>query len=491
MPFDYRMKHEGEPPARLVANMRLRFREKGFSPSMAELFAPIMSSDDDMDKEFFDTVGMLIDVLRERKVPPEEAMAVVKEALEELMNEETGGDDTAFAAFYGQPRTAKKERGNLPLTVLAKLQPDISVAPPRAEYARAARSDRSGHMMAALSDGLQARMDRTHKPTVGREFARSSLGEIAMQCAQMAGHRPAGLREGIRMAQSASDFPLVLADTLSKSVARRMEQVPPALLRAAHEIEARDYRQGNLVSLTGGSMPQEINENGEIKHISVTDSGERKPAPRDFGVMVGLSNKAVYNDDLGVFEEIGREMVKGAIERQRAILLEPLVANNGLGHLMMDDKTVFHADHKNLAPEGGPLSVDTLSTARLALRTQRGKTGEYFATEPWALVVPPQLETVAQKVLQEIAATKTDDVNPFSGKLELIVEVGLTDPDAWYLIGNPSQSDGLAYSYLDGQAAPQVESRTGWDTLGTEFRLVWALDAKFVSYASWFKNPGK
>jgi len=105
-------------------------------------------------------------------------------------------------------------------------------------------------------------------------------------------------------------------------------------------------------------------------------------------------------------------------------------------------------------------------------------------------VVPPQLETVAQKVLAEINATKLADVNPFSGTLELIVEVGLTDPQAWYLIGNPAPNDGLAYSYLDGQAAPRVESKPGWETLGTEFRLVWALDARFVSYASWFKNPG-
>lgn len=151
---------------------------------------------------------------------------------------------------------------------------------------------------------------------------------------------------------------------------------------------------------------------------------------------------------------------------------------------------MFHADHKNLAAAGAALNVTSLSEARLALRSQRGQSGEYYAIEPWALVVPPQLETVAQQVLAEINATKTADVNPFSGALELIVEVGLTSPTAWYLIGNPASSDGLAYSYLDGQAGPRVESKPGWETLGTEFRLVWALDARFVSYASWFRNPG-
>lgn len=191
-----------------------------------------------------------------------------------------------------------------------------------------------------------------------------------------------------------------------------------------------------------------------------------------------------------MFEEIGRKMVAGATERFRHVLLEPVLANAGLGHPMRDGKTVFHADHGNLAPAGAALSVTSLSAARLALRSQRGASGEYYAIEPWALVVPPQLETVAQQVLAEINATKTADVNPFSGALELIVEVGLTSPTAWYLIGNPARADGLAYSFLDGQAGPRVESKPGWETLGTEFRLVWALDARFVSYASWFRNPG-
>lgn len=287
-----------------------------------------------------------------------------------------------------------------------------------------------------------------------------------------------------------SDFPLILEDALGKTVARKLEQVTPALARAAHEIPAEDYRGGTLLSLSASGMPQEIGESGELKHVTIDEKGERKPAPRDFGALFRLSNKAIANDDLGIFEQIGQQMVAGAVERFRRVLLEPLQANSGFGQSMADGKTIFHSDHGNLASTGTAITAKAVSDARLALRSQRGKQGELYAIEPWALVVPPQLETDAQMLLAEINPIKTSDVNPFSGALELIVEPGLTDPKAWYLIGNPTKVDGLAYSFLDGQSAPRVESKPGWETLGTEFRLVWALDAKFVSHASWYLNPG-
>lgn len=345
-------------------------------------------------------------------------------------------------------------------------------------------------MIAALADGLQARMDRKHTPTIGRQYVTMTLGEMAMQCVKAAGHRPMNLAEGVRMSHTRSDFPLVLENALNKTIARRMEQVTPALARAAHEIEAVNYRPGKLLGLSASGMPQEIGESGEVKHVTIDESGEQKPMVRDFGAIFRLSNKAIVDDDLGMFDQIGNKMQAGATERFRHVLLEPLLMNAGLGHAMADGETVFHATHGNLASSGAVLSVDSLSAARLALRSQRGKQGEFYAIEPWALVVPPALETTAQKVLAEINATKLADVNPFSGTLEIIVEVGLSDPLGWYLIGNPANTDGLAYSFLDGMRTPRVETKPGWETLGTEFRLVWALDARFVSSASWFKNPG-
>lgn len=488
------MKHTGEPPARLRAQIQMRLKEHKLPPAFAGLLAPFMEGPDDLDEEALKVLQSVMDLLKMHNMPPEDAMRVLEAAIAELQSnagadDNLAGDENDITAFY-QPRSARLP-GLLDAVAAQMRKKGPSITKHASVTARdQSRESQGARMIAAMSDGLQARMDRRHTPTIGRQYAGMTLGEMAMQCVRTMGHRPMNMADAVRMAHTTSDFPLVLENALNKTIARRMEQVTPALARASHEIPAMDYRSGNLLDLSASGMPQEIGESGEIPHVTVDERGEKKPMVRDFGSMFRLSNRAIVNDDLGMFDQIGVKMQQGATERFRRILLEPLLINAGLGHTMADGKTVFHSDHGNLASSGAALSVTSLSSARLALRSQRGSQGEYYATEPWALVVPPALETIAQQVLAEINATKLSDVNPFSGTLEIIVEVGLTDPLAWYLIGDPAKTDGLAYSYLDGLRTPRVETKPGWETLGTEFRMVWALDARFVSSASWFKNPG-
>lgn len=508
--LDFRMKHDGEPPARLLAQVQMKLGE-GLSftnadgetvshpplpKAFASVLAPFMSSAEDMDEDLMLELTAIVRMLERRGISPERGMEELQKVIEELTTEAAGADDDDAAEINAwlPSKAAKGTNRSLCAALTARLNTGgkapakITRGPSRQFYETGSREA----TIAGMADGLLARMDRKHQPTIGRAFAGMSMGELAMHSVRAAGHRPLNMQDAIRMAtHTTSDFSVALENALGKSLARQMEQVRPALQRAAHEIPAEDYRGGNLVSLSASGMPQEIGEGGEIKYVTVDETGERKPAPRDFGAMFGLSNKAIANDDLGIFDQIGKKMVMGATERLRHVLLEPLLANGGLGNLLVDGKTVFHADHGNLAAAGAELTVESLSQARIALRSQRGPQGEYYAVEPWALVVPPQLETQAQQLMAAINATKFTDANPFSGALEIIVEVGLTDPKAWYLIGNPASHDGLAYAFLDGQAAPRVESKPGWHTLGVEFRLVWALDARFVSPASWFKNPGQ
>lgn len=501
MPLDFRMKHEGEPPARLIAQLRMRLKAKGQPPMLAAVLAQVMESEDDLTEEVMTQIQALVAMLERENVPGDEAMAAIKEVIADLINAEDQddaeeADDEDISAWFAQKKKAPK------MSLSRMVQEKVRGARPKiringknhhSTHGTMGRGNDAASVRAALSDALQARIDRNHKPTNGAQFAGASMGEMLMVSLRAAGHRPRNAREAVRMSgtHTTSDFPLVLEDALGKTVARQLELISPALARAAHEISAEDYRGGNLLSLSASGMPAEIGESGEIKYVTIDETGERKPAPRDFGALFHLSNTAIINDDLGLFDQISKKMVAGGVERFRHTLLEPVLANGGLGHVMADGKPVFHADHRNLASTGEALNVTSLSAARLALRSQRGKQGEYYAIEPWALVVPPQMETEAQQLLAQINATKTSDVNPFSGSLELIVEVGLKDPKAWYLIGNPASTDGLAYSFLEGQSAPQIEAKAGWSTLGTEFRFIWALDAKFVSYASWFKNPGQ
>ncbi len=85
------------------------------------------------------------------------------------------------------------------------------------------------------------------------------------------------------------------------------------------------------------------------------------------------------------------------------ILVTLLEAGSGHGPTLSDGKRLFHADHGNKAGTGATISDATLSAARLALRAQKGIEDRTIRVTPRNLLVPPALETTAEKWLASIA----------------------------------------------------------------------------------------
>lgn len=65
-------------------------------------------------------------------------------------------------------------------------------------------------------------------------------------------------------------------------------------------------------------------------------------------------------------------------------------------------------------------------------------------------------------------------MNPFSGKLELVVvpQLDAHSTANWWLFGDPCAAPTVEYSYLSGAESIPVDSQSGWDILGMEFRAV-------------------
>ncbi|MEM6309980.1 MAG: Mu-like prophage major head subunit gpT family protein [Pseudomonadota bacterium] len=348
----------------------------------------------------------------------------------------------------------------------------------------------------AFTARLSARLGQQHEPTIGREYAELTIPQMAVQSLIAVGERPMNEAEAVRTVMSGShttsDFPLAIEAGLTGVVGKGVATSPPALMAVSAENDAVDYREGSVVSLSASAMPGKVPEGGDIEHVTINENGERKPVPEDHAAIFRISNQAMQNDStaLGLFADIGRKMIDGATGRLRQVLNAPLLANGGLGQTMRDGNPMFHVDHGNLAETPSGLDVAGLTAARTVMRRKTGSQGELLAIEPKFLIVPPELETAGQKVLADLMAAKVDDVNPFAGKLELVVEPGLASETAWYLAADPMMYDGLAHAFLDGGSAPRIESRVGWNTLGMEFRLVWSIGAAFTGYHAWYLDPG-
>jgi hypothetical protein len=470
-----------QPPARLLAQARLFAQERKLPGIMADILAARPQMTIKRMEALAPGLELIRDLSDKNKVAADDMAKAVKDWIAEIEGEQDPETETIQQAARGAVIAVMAEASNR----------DYG---PTSEPATIGMDWNSGPgLRARAADAVQARIDRSHAPTLGRDLA-GDWGDIMMAICAGRGERVTSRTQAARMmsgaAHTSSDFALITADAMSNVVARQFAQRAPDLARASREIPRDTYHQGNALTLSASGMPQEIAEAGEIQFVTMDEKGEALPTPRDFGAGFNLTNTAIINDPTGLMAQASERMVRGAVERLRRVLLEPLEANAGAGQTMTDGQPMFHTSRGNTTASGAALDVDTLSAARIALRKARGLQGELYAIEPWALVVPAELETVAQQVVAQIQATKFSDANPFSGALEIIVEPGLADDDAWYLIGDPTVHDGLAHAFLTGQSAPRVEARPAWETLGMQYRLVWAVDAKFIETAAWFRNPG-
>ena len=76
-------------------------------------------------------------------------------------------------------------------------------------------------------------------------------------------------------------------------------------------------------------------------------------------------------------------------------------------------------------------------------------------------IVESTFEPTAIRALAQVAAAEVANVNPLAGKLQVIAEPRLADPDVSYLIAPPTTMDGAVRVSLAGSPGPQVESPLG------------------------------
>lgn len=339
------------------------------------------------------------------------------------------------------------------------------------------------------SDALSFRMGGGGEPAADvRPFLNLSLRDMAVDSLTRAGVSTRGMSADEVFTRAGehttSDFALTVSNAMNKVALDTYRAAESPLKTLCRQRTLPNFKDATSIRLGEMGRLEELAESGEITHTSRAESGETMRL-KTFARGVTVSRKLMIDDDLGLLGDMTAALGEAAAQTEADILVSLLTGNPNLA----DGTAVFHASRGNIGTTDGP-SVASLTESRLAMRTREGLDGAtIIAAAPRYVLVPATLETDAEQVLASIQPSTVDDVNPFGGKLSLLVEPRLTG-ETWYVFADPARLAAMQYAYLSSAQGVQIQRTEAWDTLGMKFRAFLDFGAGWLDWRGAHRIPG-
>nr|WP_199082935.1 prohead protease/major capsid protein fusion protein [Pedobacter sp. ASV19] len=371
-----------------------------------------------------------------------------------------------------------------------------SQTPAIRQQARVNGNDEGDQVRSGLSEVLLHRHDPSNPLTTdkAKQYRNASLTDMAGIMLNERGHSAdftMNKNELVKRAMSTSDFPVLLGSVVNRSLRQYYEAVQSNWKLISRRRDASDFRALTSVNAGGNFELEEIKEGGEYKNVVLKEEADSF-ALKTFGKKISITRQAIINDDLGAFMRLTELFGRGAAQTQSKIVWGLFTANSGSGRTLgSDGKTLFHTDHNNL-DAGSAMSLAAFNAARTKMVRQTGIDKDPIHVDAKYLFVPPELRTTALQLINStIVATKTTDTNPFQNAFEVVEEIYLTDPKAWYIFADPASTPVVEYAYLNGQEGLYTEQEINFDTDSLDIKVRNDFNASIFEYRGVYKNPGQ
>ncbi|WP_415024539.1 prohead protease/major capsid protein fusion protein [Bradyrhizobium sp.] len=335
------------------------------------------------------------------------------------------------------------------------------------------------------------------------EFRGLTLKELARDYLERRGVKVRGLSpmKMVEMAmrsditQSTSDFVIALENVLNKTLLAGYATQADTWSRFVGTGSATDFRPLNMYRLGLFGKLDAINENGEYKRKAINDAEKETIQLATVGNIINLSRQAIVNDDMGIFSDLAAKLGRAARLSIEIDVYALLAENAGLGPVMGDGKTMFHADHGNIATTPAYPSVASFDAARQQMAVQKDPWGNEFLDLRPDVWLGPLDKGGAVRVLN--GAQYDPDVtgkfqrpNIVNGMFSDVIDTPRLTGNPWYVFADKDVAPAIKVLFLDGQEAPVLESREGWNVDGVEWkvRLDYAVGA--VDWRPALRNAG-
>ncbi|USI71622.1 ClpP-like prohead protease/major capsid protein fusion protein [Sphingomonas morindae] len=294
--------------------------------------------------------------------------------------------------------------------------------------------------------------------------------------------------------QTTGDFGVLLENVLHKVLQAAYATTTDTWSRVCGIGTINDFRPHNrYLRGTFGALDN-LNEAGEFRNKAIPDGAKEQITGKTKGNIIALSRQAIINDDLGVFSGLTVDIGRAAKLTIEVDFYTLLGLNNGLGPIMNDGKTLFHADHANILAGAAP-SVVAFDACRVAMARQKDISGnEFLDIRPAAWLGPIELggtvRTINDALYDPDTVNKLQKPNMVRGLFADIVDTPRLTGAPWYAFADKDTAPAIEVAFLDGVQEPFLESEEGWRVDGTEWkvRLDYAIGG--VNYRSASRNPG-
>lgn len=347
----------------------------------------------------------------------------------------------------------------------------------------------------AMTSAILNRIDpaRYQLDNGAREYRGLQTYELAKELMRARGYSVKGLSKNeiadhvFSRTHSTSDFPVLLNGVINRILLDPYQAMPEFWDKIARRITASDFRAQSILRLNKAQGMRETAEGAEIKYSSLVESDEILKV-RTFSDGIIYTRQAFINDDLSAFDMIPTAFARNWQMLRGDVVWGIITANAN----MSDGKKLFSTDHSNLLTGGDSVLTEAaIGKAKTLMSRQKDSANRGIRLTPRFLVVPPELEVTARKLITETTPASAEGVNVFANKLEVIVEPRLQDTTAWYLMADPVANASLVYAYLLDNETLRVNQNFNFNTDSMEYAVRGEFGAAAVDFRGMVKSNGK
>lgn len=280
----------------------------------------------------------------------------------------------------------------------------------------------------------------------------------------------------IQAAASTLSVPGILSNVGNKEIEEGYMQTDTVWREIAQIKSVNDFKTVTSYRMLDDMEYEQLGKDGRIKHGTAGEESYTRKA-NTYAKMFALTREDIINDDLSAFDDLRNRIGRGAGIKLTDLFWTTWLANAA---------TIWTAARTNYI-SGSTTNLGTdgvgLGLGVKAFRQRRSPSADgskRLAGTPQLLLVPPELETVADQLFQARNANNVavGSANIHAGKYRPIVANQLSDSaytgyssTHWWLLGDAAMGSPVVVSFLNGQETPIVESADAdFDQLGIQFR---------------------